>query len=309
MRSMADEKEKSDAQLLEEMLDKVGRLVLKGGSVFRSFREELLGDIDERLQQATRASSESEVDPFGMDVQALRRTALGAAFFYKIYFRCISTGLENIPDGPVILVSNHAGQIPIDGVMITTALVVEKTPPRYARSMVDRWVPSLPYVSTFYSRVGVAVGTTENAERLLRRGEVLLIFPEGMEAITKTIDRAYQLEPFSLGFMRLALTTGAPIVPVSVVGSEEQYPTLYNIKSLAKILGVPSMPIWIQMLVPVIGMLPLPVRYHLNFGKPMTFEGNPDDEDAVIQEKADTVKAKIQHMLDETRANRKSVFF
>ena len=265
---MSAEKEKSEAQLLEELLDKLGRFVLKGGTVFRGFREELLGDIEQRLEQATSSIGESEIDPFGMDPQALKRTALGAVFLYKLYFRCITDGLDNIPDGPVILVSNHAGQIPIDGVMITASLVVDKTPPRYARSLVDRWVPSLPYVSTFYSRVGMAVGTIENAERLLTRGEVLLVFPEGMEAITKTIDRAYQLEPFSLGFMRLALSSGAPIVPVSVVGSEEQYPTLYNVKSLARLLGLPAMPIWAQMLIPVLGMLPLPVRYHINLSSP-----------------------------------------
>lgn len=306
---MSSDTEKSDAQRLEELLDKLGRLVQKGGSAFRSLREDLLGDIEERLQQAVVRPDDAEVDPFGMDIEALRRSALGAAFLYKMYFRCISNGLDNIPDGPVILVSNHAGQIPIDGVMITAALVVEKKPPRYARSLVDRWVPSLPYVSTFYSRVGMAVGTFENAERLLARGEVLLVFPEGMEAITKTIDRAYQLEEFSLGFMRLAMSTGAPIVPVSVVGSEEQYPTLYNLKSIAKLLGMPALPIWAHMLIPVVGMLPLPVRYHINFGKPMFFEGDPDDENAVIQEKADAVKNKIQHMLAEARAKRKSVFF
>ncbi len=301
--------EKKTNELPFDLLETIGKFVERGGSTLQAFREEVLGDLDERLNAATMSVGEEGVDPFGMDPTALRRTAIGASFLYKVYFRCISRGLENVPDGPVIFVANHAGQIPIDGVMITCALVLDKDPPRFARSLVDRWVPSLPFVSTFYSRIGMAVGTPENARRLLASGEALLAFPEGMEAISKTVEQAYQLKPFNSGFMRLALSMNAPVVPVAVVGSEEQYPTLYNLKSLGRRLRIPAIPIWAQMVIPVLGLLPLPVRYRLQFGEPMRFEGDPDDEDAAMQLKTDQVSDRIAEMLVPLRAERKSVFF
>jgi 1-acyl-sn-glycerol-3-phosphate acyltransferase len=295
--------------LPDDLLERVGDLVLKMGSSIQGFREAVLGDLEKRLEDATVGLGDDEVDPFGMDPKALYRTAIGASFLYKVYFRCGTQGLDNVPEGPVILVGNHAGQLPIDGVMITAALVLDRDPPRFCRALVDRWVPTLPFVSTFYSRVGMAVGTPENARRLLARGEALLAFPEGMEAITKTVDQAYQLQSFSLGFMRLAVATGTPIVPVAVVGSEEQYPTLYNLKNVGRLFGLPALPIWLQMFVPVLGLLPLPVRYRLRFGEPMRFEGDPDDEDAVVQEQADQVKDRIQEMVGALREERRSVFF
>ncbi|MCP4599032.1 MAG: acyltransferase family protein [Proteobacteria bacterium] len=307
--SHMSKQERNDIGLLDDLLDTIGGLILKGGSTIRAFREDVLGDLEERLSAATLSIGEEGVDPFGMDPAALLRTAIGGSFLYKVYFRCLSKGQENVPDGPVILVANHAGQLPIDAVMITAALVLDKDPPRFARSLVDRWVPSLPFVSTFYSRVGMAVGSSENAQRLLSRGEALLVFPEGMEAISKTVEQAYQLKPFSSGFMRLALSTKTPVVPVAVVGSEEQYPTLYNLKGLGKVFGLPAVPIWAQMIIPVLGLLPLPVRYRLQFGEPMHFDGDPDDEDAVVQHKVDQVKDRVKELVNAVRAERKSVFF
>ncbi|MDJ0761920.1 MAG: lysophospholipid acyltransferase family protein [Myxococcota bacterium] len=295
--------------LFADLLETIGGLVLKGSASVRTFRNDVLNDLDERLTRAAGSVGEAGVDPFGLDPTALYKTAVGASFLYKVYFRCIPKGLENIPEGPVILVANHAGQLPIDGAMITAALVLDKEPPRLVRSLVDRWIPSLPYVSTFYARVGMAVGTPENAQRLLSRGEALLAFPEGMEGISKTVDQAYQLKNFSLGFMRLALATQTPIVPVAVVGSEEQYPTLYNLKNLGKRIGLPAIPIWAQMLIPVLGILPLPVRYLLHFGEPMRFEGDPDDEDAMISRLVTDVRETIQSMLEALRKERRSVFF
>ncbi len=295
---------------LTEVLGLLGGLISKGSKAFKSFREELTRELDSKMAIISESVGEVGIDPFGMDPKSVRKGFLGAAFLYKIYFRCLTQGIENVPKkGPVIFVANHAGQIPIDAVMIAVAILLEGDHPRITRSLADRWVPSLPFISTLYSRVGVTVGTTENAELLLARNEALLVFPEGMKAITKTIDQAYQLQDFGLGFMRLALSTKAPVVPIAVVGSEEQYPTLYNLRSVAKLLGIPSVPIWAQLVVPVLGMLPLPVRYHLKFGEPMTFEGDPDDEDAVIQVQAGRVKQRLGEMLESLREQRRSIFW
>ncbi len=295
-------------QLTTELLEKIGNLVLMGGSVIGSIKQEIIIDLDERLDIISKSMGKDGIDPFGMDPETLRRVAVGVMFLYKYYFRCICRGIENVPDGPVILVANHGGQIPLDGVMITAALVSERNPPRFARSLVDRWVPSIPFVSTLYSRLGMAPGIVENAYQILKREEALIAFPEGTSAISKTVDQAYQLKKFSLGFMRLALANKVPIVPVSVVGSEEQYPTFYNLKGLARLIGIPSVPIWLHMFVPVLGMLPLPVRYYIHFGEPMHFEGDPDSKDAAIEvmvkKVTDSIKKKIDELLDE----RKSIF-
>ena len=293
----------------EVALDMLGHVAGRGGAALRRFREDVLEDLDRRLEKISSGISGEGFDPFGMDPEALRRTAVSASFLYKIYFRCKTRGLDNLPDGPMIIVANHAGQLPIDAVMITTALMLEADPPRLARSMMDRWVPTLPFVATFYARNGVVLGSPENAMKLLNRGEALLVFPEGMAGITKTVDNAYRLQDFGLGFMRLSLATGAPIVPVGVIGSEEQYPTLYNLKDLGKALNLPSMPIWLQMAIPILGLLPLPVKYRLTFGEAMTFSGDPDDSDAVVGEKVDAVKERIGEMLNESRAARRSVFW
>ena len=112
--------------------------------------------------------------------------------------------------------------------MIGTALLLEGQPPRPLRSMVERWVPSLPHVSTLFARLGQVLGTPENCRYLLENEEVVLVFPEGARGISKTIDKAYQLQEFGHGFMRLAMENKTPIVPVGVVGAEEQY-RLYGI--------------------------------------------------------------------------------
>ena len=140
------------SEVTAELLETIGKLVLRVGASIQNFREVVLGDLDARLSAASSSVGEGGVDPFGLDPTALKRTAIGAAFLYKVYFRCLSQGLSNVPEGKAILVANHAGQIPIDAVMITTALLLDRDPPRFVRSMMDRWVPSLPFVSTILYR-------------------------------------------------------------------------------------------------------------------------------------------------------------
>jgi 1-acyl-sn-glycerol-3-phosphate acyltransferase len=156
--------------------------------------------------------------------------------------------------------------------------------------------------------VGQVVGVPENAKRLLDHEEALLVFPEGARGIAKPFDRRYQLVDFGLGFMRLAMETNTPIVPISVVGGEEQYISLGNFDALAKLLRMPVVPILPQLLLPF-GALPLPTRYRITFGEPMRFEGDPDDDDAIVEEKVFAVKATVQSMLNKGLKARKSVFF
>jgi 1-acyl-sn-glycerol-3-phosphate acyltransferase len=248
------------------------------------------------------------VDPFGLDPQWTKYALASVALLHRHYFRSEVAGAENIPSTRVLLVSNHSGQIPVDGALIGASLFMDVEPPRFMRAMVEKWTQTLPFVSLLFSRVGQVVGVPENAKHLLTNEEALLVFPEGTRGISKPFSKRYQLEEFGLGFMRLAIETKTPIVPVAVIGGEEQYVSVGNFESLAKLLRMPNFPILPQLLLPF-GALPLPTRYRIQFGEPMRFGGDPDDDDAVIEEKVFVVKATIQSMLNRGLKKRRSIFF
>lgn len=258
----------------------------------------------QRMQALARTENEYGVDPFGFNLDYSLAALAPFMWLYRHYHRVETFGIENVPPGPVLLVSNHSGQLPMDGAMIGVAMMLEATPPRAIRSMVEKWVPSLPYVSTFMARVGQIVGTPENCRRLLASGEAILVFPEGMRGISKLWHQRYQLQEFGLGFMRLALETNTPIVPVGVVGAEEQAPALVDLKPLAKLFGFPAFPLTVTGL-PV----PLPTKYRIYFGEPMTFTGPADDEDSELDKKVRNVRAAIQALLNHGLRERRGIFW
>lgn len=269
----------------------------------------LLGrDFEDRLKRVPLPISENGVDPFGLDPEWAKYAVGIAAFFHRFYFRSEVHGIENVPQGRVLLVANHSGQIPIDAMLLGAAMFLDAEPPRIARSMVEKWSQTLPFISTMFSRVGQVVGVPENARHLLELGEALLVFPEGARGISKSFADRYKLTEFGLGFMRLALETDTPIVPIAVVGGEEQYISFGNLERVAKALGMPSFPIMPQMLLPG-GQMPLPTKYRIYFGEPLQFDGDPDDDDAVIEEKVARVKGKIQSMLNRGLKERKTIFW
>src|SRR5512133_3833565 len=239
-----------------------------------------------RLEKLTPPSNEFGVDPYGFDLDYATAAVAPMLWLYKKYFRVQLHGVDRVPaDGRVVLVANHSGQLPFDAAMIEVALLLEKDPPRIVRALVERWVPTLPFVSTYMARCGQVVGTPENCRRLLAADEAILVFPEGVRGLNKPFKERYQLQSFGSGFMRLALEANAPIIPIGVVGAEEQAPALVNLKSVARLLAMPSLPI-----TPTIFPFPFPTRYRLHFGTPLRFTGSPDDEDTVVLEKVDQVK-------------------
>ncbi|HET9554568.1 MAG TPA: lysophospholipid acyltransferase family protein [Anaeromyxobacteraceae bacterium] len=257
-----------------------------------------------RLEKLTPPRNEYGVDPYGMDVDYVLAAVAPFVWLYRRWFRVQLHGVENVPaDGRVLLVSNHSGQLPFDAAMIEVALLIEKDPPRLLRALVEKWVASLPFVSSFYARIGQIVGTPENCRRLLAADEALLVFPEGVRGLNKPFAERYRLRPFGAGFMRLALEAGAPIVPVGVVGAEEQAPALFNVAPLAKLLSMPAFPV-----TPTLLPLPLPTRYHIHFGEPLRFTGSPDDEDADIERRVAEVQAAVQGLLEKGLAERAGVF-
>lgn len=275
------------------------------------FIESFQPDLWESIRTMDAGQNEYGYDPFGFHPEYLKYLGPAAQWLYHSYFRTEVNDIQHVPDhGRVILIANHSGQIAIDGMILGSAMLFDHKPPRIVRSMVEHWVPTIPFVSTFMARAGQVVGTRENARLLLDRGGCLAAFPEGIRGISKTFDRAYQLEEFGLGFMRLALETNTPIVPVGIVGGEEQMPSIYNFKMAADLLGMPAFPITPTMLMfGPLGALPLPVKYHLYFGEPMQFEGKHDDEDKVIRAKVDVVKDAITGLLKRGLDERNGVFF
>lgn len=259
----------------------------------------------ERLGKLAPPRNEYGVDPYGLDVDFAMSAMAPFLWLYRKYFRVQVHGVERVPKaGRLLVVANHSGQLPFDAAMLGLSLLVELDPPRYARALVEKWVARLPFVSSFYARLGQVVGTPENCRRLLRAGEVILVFPEGVRGLNKPFSKRYRLQDFGLGFLRLALETGTPILPVGIVGAEEQAPNLGNLGSLARLLAMPALP-----LTPTPLALPLPTRYHLHFGEPMHLEGRADDEDAALEEKVERVKAAVQALLDRGLRERKHVFW
>jgi 1-acyl-sn-glycerol-3-phosphate acyltransferase len=261
-----------------------------------------------RMARVPLSLGSSGVDPFGLDPEWAKYALAAIAFLHRYYFRTEVFGMEHIPRGRVLLVSNHSGQVPLDGAVIGASLFMDAEPPRICRAMVERWAHALPFISLLFSRIGQVVGVPENAQRLLMQGEALLVFPEGSRGISKTFDKRYQLTEFGLGFMRLAIETDTPIVPVAVIGAEEQYISVANVGSIARLLRMPAFPVLPQLLLPG-GQLPLPTKYRIYFGEPMRFSGDPDDDDAVIEEKVWVVRQTVQSMVNRGVKARKHIFW
>jgi 1-acyl-sn-glycerol-3-phosphate acyltransferase len=270
--------------------------------------------VDSRLEPAFRAKlralptrqNEYGFDPFGFNRDDAKLVVLLTRFLYKVYFRVEAFGVERVPAGRVLLVSNHSGQLPFDGLGIGGAMFFEHEPPRVVRAMVERYVQTLPFLSYMFARWGQITGTPENCRRLLEDEEAILVFPEGAKGISKPFTQRYQLQEFGLGFMRLALETRAPVVPIAVIGAEEQAPAV-NVKPLARLIGAPAFPV--LPLPPFFPVLPYPTKYRIYFGEPLTFDGDPDDEDEVLEEKVKHVRNEIQSMIRVGLKERKHIFW
>ena len=292
------------------MLDVVARLGRSASDLLSDNVFNLDREITERLRRIPTRLNAYGYDAWGFHPATARRALLVTALFYKYWFRVRTHGIERLPPGRVLLIANHAGQIAIDAAMIATACILEAEPPRIVRGMGEYWLPTVPWVNIAMVRTGSVVGTRKNCIDLLEQEEAVIAFPEGVRGMNKLIWERYQLQDFGQGFMRLALETRTPIVPIAVVGSEEQAPAIANVMPLARLLRMPAFPVtltwpWLGLL----GMVPLPVKYNVYFGEPMWFEGNPSDEDEVIGEKVDQVKAVIADMLARGLESRRSLFW
>ncbi len=266
----------------------------------------LLGRIEdelrERLARTPLDLNSFGYDPWGFHPQTALRSLVFLTLLYRYYFRVETRGIENLPPGGMLLIGNHAGQIALDAAMIATAAMLEAEPPRIVRAMGEYWLPRVPFLNVAMVRMGSVVGTPRNCLDLLAHGEAVIAFPEGVRGMNKPFSQRYVLQEFGLGFLRLALQTGRPIVPVAVVGSEEQAPSLGNFQPLARLLGMPAFPL-------VLTPVPLPVRYHIEFGEPMWFSGRPHDEDRVVAARVERVKERLRAMIADGLRRRSGIFW
>ena len=249
-----------------------------------------------------------EFDEWGFSPKHSRGFGTFALNMYR-YFRPELTGIDNVPSGRALLIANHSGQLPFDALVIGVACLLEADPPRWLRPMFERWVPTVPFVNVFFSRAGGVVGDPVNCRNLLEKENAILVFPEGARGSGKPWSQRYRLQPFGRGFMRLALQSNTPVIPVSVVGAEESIISLTDLRPLAQRLGVPYIPV--PALLPLLGPLsffPLPTKFYVDFGAPMHFDGPFDDEDEAIDRKVDVVRQQIDTMIQQRLQARTSVF-
>ena len=253
-------------------------------------------------------------DDFGFDLEYTERVLPALRWLYESYFRCEVEGVENVPArGRGLLVANHGGVVPWDGAMIRTAIRIEHPSRRHARMLVLDWAFAMPLISTFLQRTGNVLAHPDNAIRLLARDELVGVFPEGVKGASKGIRHRYEVRRFGRGgFVQVALRTGAPIIPVAVVGAEETHPVIAEVGPLARLLGLPTFPItptwpWLGPL----GVLPLPSKWLIAFGEPIETAGfGPDAaaDPALVLELSERVRSWVQEKVLELLPRRRSPF-
>lgn len=260
-------------------------------------------------------SRSEEIDDFGLDPAYESKVRPVAEFLYRRYFRVKTTGIENLPkSGRCIVVANHSGTLPLDGLMLRTALHFERGGSRELRWLAEDFLFYLPFAGVFMNRVGAVRACQENAERLLDKEHMVAVFPEGLQGIKKLYKERYRLQRFGRGgYIRLALRMRAPIVPCAIVGAEETNPLLYRIEYLAGLVGLPYIPVTptFPFLGPL-GLLPAPSRWRITFGEPVSLDhhGPEAAEDHVLVGRlSDRVRGTIQSMLDSGVRDRRSVWF
>ncbi|WP_084550511.1 lysophospholipid acyltransferase family protein [Actinomadura rifamycini] len=261
-----------------------------------------------------RLTGDYEVDEFGFDPEFNGRVLLPAArALYEHWFRVELAGVGNVPsDGGALVVANHSGTLPLDGLMLTVAL--HDHAGRDVRLLGADLIYQVPVLGHLSRKAGHTLACQADAARLLGKGELVGVFPEGYKGVGKPFADRYKLQRFGRGgFVGTALRAGVPIVPCAIVGAEEIYPKLADLRPLARLLGLPYFPVTptFPLLGPA-GLLPLPSKWLIAFGEPMyldDYDADDADDPMTVFEITDHVRENVQQMLHETRLRRGPAFF
>lgn len=264
-----------------------------------------------------RITGDYAVDDFGFDADLSEHVLLPPLRpLYDKWFRVETRGLDNVPDdGAALIVANHSGTIPMDALMTSLALLDHHPAHRHLRLLGADLVFTLPVMAPIARKSGHTLACNADAERLLSSQELVGVFPEGFKGIGKPFSERYKLQRFGRGgFVSAALRTGAPIIPCSIVGAEESYPMLANAKTLARLLGLPYLPITPTFpLLGPLGLLPLPSKWIIEFGEPIETASlggaAAADDPMLVFNLTDQVRETIQSTLYTLLMQRRSVFF
>ncbi len=260
-------------------------------------------------------SRAEEVDEFGLDRSFDAKLRPVLDFIYKRYFRIQTEGIENVPsEGRAVIVGNHSGSIPIDGLMLRTALRTDHSASRDLRWLAEDFLFYLPFAGVFMNRAGAVRACQENAERLLSRDNLIAVFPEGVQGIRKLFRDRYRLQRFGRGgYIRLCLRTRAPLIPCAIIGGEEASPLLYRFDALADLLRIPYLPVTPTFpALGALGLVPAPTKWRIKFGEPIAFDNyGPEaaDDDLLVGRLSERVRSTIQSMLENGLQKRRSVWF
>jgi len=242
-------------------------------------------------------------DPWGFNLNAVKKAMSIALPVYRNYFKVRVFGLENVEDKPYMMVSNHTGQIPIDGMLITVAMAYEFEKPRIVHSMVERFLAGMPFLGDLSAQTGSVLGDRDNCKWLLNQGESILVFPEGARGINKSTKDFYKLQKFSNGFYRIALQAQTQILPISVVGAEEMFPIVFQAKEVAKKLGLPNLPL-------PLNLFPLPSPIDIYIGKPIDLpsELSPEAPEKEIRPHVANIENEIKAGIKRGLSDRREFF-
>ena len=277
-------------------------------------------DLEEQLAEALafvrrRLEGDYAVDEFGFDAE-LTDTVLIPALrpLYQRWFRVETIGMHHVPaTGGALVVANHSGTLPLDSLMTAVALHDDHPAGRHLRMLGADLMFRLPVLGTLARKQGSTLACSADAERLMSSGEVVGVWPEGFKGIGKPFRDRYKLQRFGRGgFVSAALRTGVPIIPCSIVGAEEIYPKLGDIRPLARLLGAPYFPVTptFPHLGPL-GMIPLPSKWYIEFGEPIMTEGlgaAEADDPMLVFNLTDQVRETIQHTLYRLLGQRRNAF-
>jgi 1-acyl-sn-glycerol-3-phosphate acyltransferase len=242
-------------------------------------------------------------DPWGFNLNAVKTAMEFVLPIYRNYFKVRVFGLENVKDNPYMVVSNHTGQIPIDGMLITMAMAYEFDQPRVLHSMIERFMAGMPFVGDLSAQTGSILGDRENCKWLLKQGESILVFPEGVRGINKSTKNFYELQKFSSGFYRIALQAQTQILPISVVGAEEMFPIVFQAAELAKKFGLPNLPL-------PLNAIPLPSPIDIYIGKPIDTptDLSPEAPEKEIRPHIHSIEKVIKQNIEKGLQDRREFF-